>query len=523
MYARNDTESSYEVSTIHSFCLTNIFAPYHWKLPSFYDGYEVLPSDSERFDEFVRDICQHHGLTFNTDIKRAFEQLGRNLDGTPIVSYPLDSKPEAATDFFNQLESHGYIDFTNMIYCSYLLVTRFASIAKSVAYKFSWILLDEFQDTTGLQFEVLKKVGDFEVTKFFLVGDTNQSIYGFAGARPGTMYEFCNLVHARTDFVMNENWRSSQSIVATAERLIPRAAPMVAVGNQSEFTFAPEYHCVDSPYIGIKCRFIPVLKEQNIPWGNSAILAPWWFQLYNLGKKLSQDGIPIVGPGARPYRRSNYLFVRLAEKICEYIETRDAHLVSVLERELFSLVRDLTGEADFRIRAYFSRRIIICIVNEISQATASEDFAETWLKNSVLTIARVLETEQLIQTSHVRYLSESVEELVQEIRDKSVSKLRVKDLALFASYNNNMKLLTFHGAKGLEFDAVALIDLHEGKFPHYTIRDKTGSEYEAMLEESKRLLYVGTTRAKKILMYFTDTSNHKNRPSRFLDLIYPQY
>jgi len=82
---------------------------------------------------------------------------------------------------------------------------------------------------------------------------------------------------------------------------------------------------------------------------------------------------------------------------------------------------------------------------------------------------------------------------------------------MYACPDENLKLLTLHGAKGREFDAVAIMDLHEGRIPHY--RD---SENVERVEESKRLMYVGLTRARKVLMYCTDTSDYRNRPTRFL-------
>ena len=519
LYEQNGDDASYEVSTIHSFCLTNVLSPYYWKLPNLNAGYEILPSDSDKYEEIVRSICHRHNLQFNLDTKRAFEGLGRNTDGSPIALYPLDSKPDVALGFWSELERQGLIDFTNIIYYSYLLIASHSSIAKSLACKFSWILIDEFQDTTALQFEVLKKIAGFKITKFFLVGDPKQSIYGFAGADPALMYKFSNIIRAKSDFVINKNWRSSQRIIECAEKLLPRSLPMAAVGVQRDFQFRP-FHChCESPYDGIFYHFLPLLQEHGVSYGNAAILAPWWITLYQLGRKLSQDGIPIVGPGARPYRRSKYLFARFAERICEYIETSETHLIPLLERELFFLVRDLTGQVNFRIFSYWGRRIVIQLVKEMSHGTDLEDPAEAWLKSSTDSMREILETEQLIQGDHGNILSESVNDLIKEICERSDFQLRVRDMAIFSSYSNNMKLLTFHGAKGLEFDAVALIDVHEGRIPHFSIKHKSSGEQQQMIEESKRLFYVGITRARKILMYFTDDCDKRNSPSRLLNLV----
>ena len=88
--------------------------------------------------------------------------------------------------------------------------------------------------------------------------------------------------------------------------------------------------------------------------------------------------------------------------------------------------------------------------------------------------------------------------------------LTIADLGIYASPESALKLSTLHNAKGREYSAVAMIDLHEGRIPSYHAR--TNEE----IEEQKRLFYVGVTRAKRYLLYITDVSNHRNRPSRFL-------
>ncbi|MCY4061892.1 MAG: ATP-dependent helicase [Chloroflexi bacterium] len=524
-YERNDDEFSYEVATIHSFCLTNVLGPYYWKLQEYKTGYEILPSDSDEYDEIARKICTRHSLNYNWDVKRAFEQLGRHKDGSPIAPYPLDTQNSAVYDFWDELERLGYIDFTNIVYCSYRLVSRHSEIAKSVASKYAWILVDEFQDTTALQFEVLSRIADAAITKFFLVGDPNQSIFGFAGATPEAMYDFSDRVQADSRFALNHNWRSSSNIVDEAESLIPRSPTMVAVGENRDFEFAPYRRHFGSAYEAIADHFLPLLEHYDIPYGDAAILAPWWTALYGIGKRLSADGVPIVGPGARPYRRSRYLFARFAERICEYIETREPHLIPLLERELFILVRDLTGQPNFRVFSYSGRRIVMELVKRMGSDIDSDALATTWLQVAVQSMREVLEGEELIQKSHGDLLSQSVNDMIKEIRnnkntrDRPDSQLKVRDLAIFASYSKNIKLLTFHGAKGLEFDAVALIDMHEGKIPHFSINYKSYDEQQRMLEESKRVFYVGITRAKRLLMYFTDDSDTRNPPSRLLSLV----
>lgn len=516
-YERNDDEFSYEVATIHSFCLTNILSPYYWKLRKYKTNCEILPSESIEYAEIVRGICARHGLKYNRKVKSAFESLGRHKDGSPIARDPLDTEHSAAYDFWDELERRGYVDFINVIYYSYCLVSRHSEIAKSVASKYAWILVDELQDTTALQFEVLSRIADAAITKFFLVGDPNQSIFGFAGATPEAMCDFSTKVQADSRFALSHNWRSSSNIVAVAESLIPRSPPMAAAGENRGFGFDPGHSHLRTPYEAITQHFLPLLEHYDIPYGDAAILVPQWMTLYDVGRQLSADGVPIVGPGARPYYRGRYVFARFAERICEYIETCEPHLIPLLERELFLLVSDLTGQPNFRIFSYSGRRIVMELVKRMGSNVDFDAPAKTWLQFAARSMREVLEGEELIQKGHGDLLSQSVNDMIKEI-DRSGFQLQVRDLAVFASYSKNMKLLTFHRAKGLEFDAVALIDIHEGRIPHTSINYLSHDKQQRVLEESKRLLYVGITRAKNILAFYTDDSNSKP-PSQLLSWV----
>jgi DNA helicase-2/ATP-dependent DNA helicase PcrA len=91
-----------------------------------------------------------------------------------------------------------------------------------------------------------------------------------------------------------------------------------------------------------------------------------------------------------------------------------------------------------------------------------------------------------------------------------VNNLGISDIGMFASPEKNMKLLTMHGAKGREFDAVAIVDLHEGRVPHFS------ANTAERINEYRRLLYVSITRARRLLMYITDKDDTRNIPSRFL-------
>ena len=153
-----------EISTIHAFCLNNILRFFHWRLPEYKDEFSVLPPDSKIYQEIRANICDQHGL--NARASDEFELLKREPDGTPIITRNITKY--AALDFWKQLQANHYIDFPNIVYYSFRLLAEYPSIANAIASRFAWVLVDEFQDTSALQVEILKLMACRSITNFFL-------------------------------------------------------------------------------------------------------------------------------------------------------------------------------------------------------------------------------------------------------------------------------------------------------------------------------------------------------------------
>src|SRR6185437_12677985 len=170
-----------------------------------------------------------------------------------------------------------------------------------------WMLIDEFQDSSPGQILLLKEIHRHSRTTFFCVGDPNQSIYRFAGASPELLTDFADHVQANKDHRLTGNFRSSTNIVNLAERLCASVPPMEAVGDYADFPHVPTHHVAGTPAEGVFTHFLPAVRELDLHLGEVAILAPWWVSLFHLARELRKQGIPAVGPGARPYKRSHLL------------------------------------------------------------------------------------------------------------------------------------------------------------------------------------------------------------------------
>jgi DNA helicase-2/ATP-dependent DNA helicase PcrA len=121
----------------------------------------------------------------------------------------------------------------------------------------------------------------------------------------------------------------------------------------------------------------------------------------------------------------------------------------------------------------------------------------------------ILHRDGLIDDVHTGLFYASVQEMKSDMRAQRVDldNLTIEDLGLFASPSRALRLSTIHNAKGREFGAVALIDLREGRFPHYRAND---------MDAERRLFYVAITRAERLLIYIAEPDQWGNPPSRFL-------
>lgn len=503
-YGTSEEENNYEICTIHAFCLNNILRPYHHLLDKFSTSFDVATPDNELFQKTVTDVSNDCSLErWTADL---FSSIQRESDGE--IHTPDGISPEAAEIFLDTINDSGYVTLGDIVYYAYKLLDQNQFIARGLSSKLAWLLIDEFQDTSSSQVEILKIIYNQGRTKFFLVGDTNQSILGFAGAHPEKMAETAEYIHARTDIKLLGNYRCSSRIVICAEKLCPNSPPMEAVGETKEFDLEPQYVHARTMLEGITDYFLPAVEELGIPLGEVAILSPWWIPLMHLGRRLRERELPIIGPGARPYKRS-LEFAQFAEQACSYIIKRDAESASGVQKALYIMLLNITGSPNWNVYSYQGKITLYKLLKLAKSHHHTDEAAIDWLILVSQGVADILIEDEYLPSEYRNVIIDSAQTMVSSIRQHidDANNLSVDYLGLFARPRDCIHLLTMHRAKGKEFDAVAVVDMHEGKVPHFKA---------TQFEETKRLLYVATTRARKLIMYITDSFDARNRPSRYL-------
>lgn len=505
-------ERHLSVSTIHAFCMQEILRPYGWLLPNFNGAVRVLTRDNPDFEIIAGYASEQiNQLRLGQGDYDAFESLSVNANGEIIgLASQNAAVTRAAPHFWRRCAELGYIDFCSIIYGSYQILRDHPRVAKSLCSRFAWFLIDEFQDTTELQIEILRKIHDAGGSKFFLVGDLSQSIYAFTGARPELVAPFGEYIGARSDLSLSQNFRSSEHVVEHAERLFPRNPAMTAAGTHRNYPALPVLVRNVTAFEAITEQFLPLLEAHEIGLGEATILGKDWASLISLSRQLRDFGTPVVGPGARPYRRSR-LFATLAEQLCAAVVETQPDTMRQLERAVFHSVQDITGQARLDLFSHEGRVLIIRLIRA-AQRNAANGGALTWLDAMSREAGDLLFDAGLIDRVQSGLFFASVQEMKTDMARQQVdtANLTIDDLGLFASPTRALRLSTIHYAKGREYAAVALIGLRQGTFPHFR-----ATADDDLLGE-KRLFYVGVTRAEKLLMYVAERDRFANPPSPFL-------
>jgi DNA helicase-2/ATP-dependent DNA helicase PcrA len=335
----------------------------------------------------------------------------------------------------------------------------------------TWLSVDEYQDTNPLQ-ERLLELWAGESTDIAVVGDPDQTIYTFTGATPEYLLGFADKHPGAQTIALTENYRSTPEILALANRLTadgPRA-PLSTIrpaGTEPAIDrFAGPEVETNTIVDGIR-RF----AAAGVPKSEMAVLVRTNSQLPPIEEALTRAGIEYTVRGQRFYQRPEVRDARQVLRGAKLSETGPAMVDAV--RGLFKERLGYDADVD----------------------TAGEEARErTASLGLLLTIAA-----DLVEVSHAA----GVRELLADL-DR-------RDEAEAAAQGVGVNLLTYHRAKGLEWEAVFLPAVEEGMLP---IRQAKSDEQVA---EERRLLYVGITRARTHLAI-----SWSKKPSRFIDDLRPR-
>lgn len=452
------------------------------------------------------------------------------------VEYKIDwDYLEIYKAYDKYLKNHNAMDFDDLLlYCHELLKKKI--VREKYANKFKYIHVDEFQDTSIIQNNILKLLFDKQ-NNMFIVGDVDQSIYGWRGAAVENMLNIEKEYGSAKLIKLEQNYRSTPEILEAANNLISYNTERIdktlwtdAKGGEKVIynTFNTMYNETDHVASEIERKIDSGSNLEEI-----AVLYRSNFQSRKIEEALMKKQIPYrIYGGLRFYERMEIkdLIAYLRVIINSNDEIALNRIINVPKRKI--------GEKTLeKFRVYQQQENCSLFesikINGSPMAKKFTDIIEKYQEN--ITTRFEFEFDNLIkEIGYIEYLetiedSSKVEERKQnlnEFKEAVVFALQggqslqeyLNDLAIFSEKEDveidSIVLSTIHGVKGLEFENVFVIGMNEGRFPSArSIENPEG------LEEERRLCYVALTRAKKYLeltSYRYDFTGNLQNPSIFI-------
>ena len=434
-------------------------------------------------------------------------------------------------------ERHEKLDFDDMLTQCYQLLCEDAAVRDYWQRKYKFILVDEFQDVNQAQFACLQILAERH-QNLFVVGDDDQSIYAFRGARPDFLLHFPTLYPTAKKVTLNTNYRSTERIVNLAERVIGNnevrfVKNMKGIGADGDKVtfFLAEDAAKEAAHIGEK---IGRLLDEGVLLTEIAVIYRTNLQGGAFARELYKRGIPydLRDNSGNVYEhwvaKDLLAYLLLAEN-----EESDSALRRILNKPKRYIGKDLLAEAETMpytlLRSFFvcpslkgwqeeNLENLRIDLNQIRKRTPYD--ALKYIRK-VIGYDEYLEEFAAYRRTSAQVLQEIADEIMETAKDCADARgfreqlerlsLQMKEQSRKKGQKRNgVALMTMHGAKGLEFRAVFLPSLVEGIVPHEKGLDTVAEE--------RRLFYVAMTRAseKLCLSAIQQRYEKKRKPSRFL-------
>ena len=458
------------------------------------------------------------------------------------------------------------MDFDDLLLQTNILFRDFPEILEKYQKKFDYILVDEYQDTNYSQYLIIKKLAE-QHKNICVVGDDAQSIYSFRGARIENILNFRNDYPGYKLCKLEQNYRSTTTIVDAANSIISRNKEQIPKKTFSENEEGDKIRVMKAMSdkeegFQVAQEIFRISQNEQAEFNDFAILYRTNAQSRIMEEALRKRNIPYkIYGGLSFYQRKEIkdLLAYLRLTVNQNDEEALKRIINYPKRGIGDTTVDKLKEVALKYNA--SIWTVLCNLNKVpgvvSAATAAklthfrqliEGFTELAKEeNAYDTTYRIAKTSGIIDdlsaddTPEGVSRKENIQELLNAVKDFSETAYNegrddklpsfLEGVALLTDQdsekpedNNKVTLMTIHSAKGLEFENVFIVGMEEDLFPA-----QQSAYTPAALEEERRLFYVALTRAEKKVVMTYATTRYKNgnvvypQPSRFIAEIDPVY
>lgn len=537
-----------QISTFHSLGL--LILKENYELLGFRSNFTILDSDDSL--TVIKKIMKNIGLDPKEFNPRAIKN---KISGAKNeLMEPHEYERYANTEFEktvvsvyqkyqDQLFSNNTVDFDDLLLLPIKLFKKYPEVLKKYQERFSYILIDEYQDTNEAQYKLTRMISE-KHNNICVVGDESQSIYSFRGANYRNILNFEKDYDNTQVILLEENYRSTKTILEAANDVIKnnkqrKEKNLWTENNEgSKITYYQAFDEKDESYY-IMSK-IKELIDKGINKQEIAVLYRTNAQSRNLEEALLRENIPYKVVGSFYFYNRKEIKDLIAYLKVVYNERDDINLLRVINEPKRGIgnksIENLSNKAFEQGKSIYEvietgkelifKNIIEDIKNNLDKLTLTElvdyildrsGYKESLISEKSLEadirLENLEEFKSITRDFEERYGVISLEDFLNEIS-------LVADVAEYKDNDDVITLMTIHSAKGLEFEYVFIAGLEEGIFPH-----KNSLMSIDEIEEERRLCYVAITRAKKELCLVNARRRNIygmtdiNQPSRFISEI----
>lgn len=451
-----------------------------------------------------------------------------------------DEFAEVFRSYEHQKKELKKFDFDDMLVQCYALFRKKPEILQGWQKRFQYILIDEFQDINRVQYEVIRMLAAPRYN-LFVVGDDDQSIYGFRGAKPELMLYMKQEFPSLRTISLTVNYRSTEFITGAAARVILHNDTRFYKRVQSFRGRGQNVHVQEVLDEQEEAQYVTeeIQKklDQGIKPGEIAVLFRAAVQARMISEILSVHRIPFemrdyvtnfyrhfIVKDMMAYlqlaagKRDRSLFLTICNRPLRYLARNSMENRQVNFEDLRKFycdkdwMLDIIDQFDVDVRM-MKNMAPYAAIQYIRKKIGYDDFLKEYAEKHQISWKQLMDVMAELEERSKNFKSYDEWEIhiakyTQELEEQQAKARKIK-----GERENKVQLMTIHSAKGLEFEDVFVIHANEGEIPHQK------AEKKDEIEEERRLFYVALTRAKNNLCisYITQKNGNSIKPSRFVE------
>ena len=451
-----------------------------------------------------------------------------------------DEFAEVFRSYEHQKKELKKFDFDDMLVQCYALFRKKPEILQGWQKRFQYILIDEFQDINRVQYEVIRMLAAPRYN-LFVVGDDDQSSYGFRGAKPELMLYMKQEFPSLRTISLTVNYRSTEFITGAAARVILHNDTRFYKRVQSFRGRGQNVHVQEVLDEQEEAQYVTeeIQKklDQGIKPGEIAVLFRAAVQARMISEILSEHRIPFemrdyvtnfyrhfIVKDMMAYlqlaagKRDRSLFLTICNRPLRYLARNSMENRQVNFEDLRKFycdkdwMLDIIDQFDVDVRM-MKNMAPYAAIQYIRKKIGYDDFLKEYAEKHQISWKQLMDVMAELEERSKNFKSYDEWEIhiakyTQELEEQQAKARKIK-----GERENKVQLMTIHSAKGLEFEDVFVIHANEGEIPHQK------AEKKDEIEEERRLFYVALTRAKNNLCisYITQKNGNSIKPSRFVE------